>query len=104
MMHFIHKWHRKKWRFFAESTGTWSINGEPPACHRSFILNKPFDVAPDASSVFQVRHKTTTKNQEFSLCLSRVCLGKMIVFIYKWLNKWRFSHESYPPLIFDRFR
>ena len=41
---------------------------------------------------------------EFSLCLSRVCLGKMIVFIYKWLNKWRFSHESYPPLIFDRFR
>jgi hypothetical protein len=24
---------------------------------------------------------------EFSLCLSRACLGKMIVFIYKWLQK-----------------
>ena len=23
---------------------------------------------------------------EFSLCLSRACLGKMIVFIYKWLK------------------
>jgi hypothetical protein len=29
---------------------------------------------------------------EFSLCLSRACLGKMLVFIYKWLKKWRFSH------------
>jgi hypothetical protein len=28
---------------------------------------------------------------EFSLCLSRACLGKMIVFIYKWLKKCRFS-------------
>ena len=35
------------------TTGTWSINGGAPACHRSFILNKPFDVDPDASSVFQ---------------------------------------------------
>jgi hypothetical protein len=24
---------------------------------------------------------------EFSLCLSRVCLGKMIVYMYKWLKK-----------------
>jgi hypothetical protein len=23
---------------------------------------------------------------EFSLCLSRACLGKMIIFIYKWLK------------------
>jgi hypothetical protein len=23
---------------------------------------------------------------EFSICLSRVCLGKLIVFIYKWLK------------------
>jgi hypothetical protein len=26
--------------------------------------------------------------------LSRACLGKMIVFIYKWRKKWRFSHHS----------
>ena len=33
--------------------GNWSINGEAPVCHRSFKLDKPFAVAPDASSVFQ---------------------------------------------------
>jgi hypothetical protein len=27
---------------------------------------------------------------EFSLCLSRACLGKMMHFIYKWLKKCRF--------------
>eukprot|EP01046_Picozoa_sp_COSAG06_P034133 COSAG06_NODE_3548_length_5199_cov_166.747059_4_plen_118_part_00 len=27
---------------------------------------------------------------EFSLCLSRACLGKMLIFIYKWLKKCRF--------------
>jgi hypothetical protein len=29
---------------------------------------------------------------EFSLCLSRACLGKIIVFIYKWLKNRRLSH------------
>jgi hypothetical protein len=28
---------------------------------------------------------------EFSLCLSRACLGKIIVYIYKWLKKTVFS-------------
>eukprot|EP01044_Picomonas_judraskeda_P034032 COSAG03_NODE_13918_length_484_cov_0.664935_2_plen_102_part_01 len=27
---------------------------------------------------------------EFSLCLSRACLGKMIIFISRWRKKWRF--------------
>jgi hypothetical protein len=27
---------------------------------------------------------------EFFLCLSRACLGKMLIFIYKWLKKCRF--------------
>jgi hypothetical protein len=31
---------------------------------------------------------------EFSLCLSRACLGKMTVFIYQWRKKWSFSHRS----------
>jgi hypothetical protein len=31
---------------------------------------------------------------EFSLYLSRACLGKMIVFVYKWLQKCRFSQET----------
>jgi hypothetical protein len=30
---------------------------------------------------------------QFSLCLSRACLGKIIVFIYKWLKKWHFSQS-----------
>ena len=31
---------------------------------------------------------------EFSLCLSRACLGKMIVFIHKWLNNAVFSQSA----------
>eukprot|EP01046_Picozoa_sp_COSAG06_P052325 COSAG06_NODE_8758_length_2077_cov_7.371082_1_plen_132_part_10 len=30
--------------------------------------------------------RKTASYFEFSLCLSRACLGKMIVFIYKWLK------------------
>ena len=29
---------------------------------------------------------------EFSLCLSRACLGKMMHFMYKWRKKWRFPY------------
>jgi hypothetical protein len=32
---------------------------------------------------------------EFSLCLSRACLGKMFVFIFKWLKHAVFSHNSH---------
>jgi hypothetical protein len=35
--------------------------------------------------------RKTSSFFEFSLCLSRACLGKMIVFIYKWLQKAVFS-------------
>ena len=31
---------------------------------------------------------------EFSLCLSRACLGKMFVSMYKWLKNAVFSHLS----------
>jgi len=34
---------------------------------------------------------------EFSLCLSRACLGKMIVFIYKWLKKVVFRRAYHHP-------
>ena len=34
---------------------------------------------------------------EFSLCLSRACLGKMIVFRYKWLKKTDPSHYLCDP-------
>jgi hypothetical protein len=30
---------------------------------------------------------------EYSLCVSRACLGKMIVLMHKWLKKRRFSHR-----------
>jgi hypothetical protein len=38
--------------------------------------------------------KNATLFFEFSLCLSRACLGKKMHFIYKWRKKWRFSHSS----------
>jgi hypothetical protein len=34
---------------------------------------------------------------EFSLCLSRACLGKMMHFIYKWRKKWLFCTGSLIP-------
>jgi len=34
-------------------TGSWSIGGANATCQRSFKLNAPFAVAPDASSVYQ---------------------------------------------------
>jgi hypothetical protein len=33
---------------------------------------------------------------EFSLCLSRACLGKITHFIYKWRKKCRFPHPGRP--------
>ena len=35
-------------------------------------------------------YQTTPFSFEFSLYLSRACLGKIMHFIYKWRNKWRF--------------
>jgi ABC-type multidrug transport system fused ATPase/permease subunit len=47
--------------------------------------------ACDAANVTEFVHtfpavRKTASFFEFSLCLSRACLGKMIVFIYKWLK------------------
>eukprot|EP01046_Picozoa_sp_COSAG06_P037656 COSAG06_NODE_4273_length_4410_cov_5.289754_7_plen_54_part_00 len=36
---------------------------------------------------------------EFSLCLSRACLGKIMHFIYKWLKKCRFLAEPAAEMI-----
>jgi hypothetical protein len=40
------------------------------------------------------RCEKTASFFEFSLCLSRACLGKMIVFIYKWLKNAGFRREG----------
>jgi hypothetical protein len=40
------------------------------------------------------RCEKTVSFFEFSLCLSRACLGKMIVFIYKWLKNAGFRREG----------
>jgi len=39
---------------------------------------------------------------EFSLCLSRACLGTIIVFIYKWLKKTVFHLEPGDLLLYHR--
>jgi hypothetical protein len=43
--------------------------------------------------------RTTPLFSRLFLCLSRACLGKMIVFIYKWRKKWRFSHQPESPMV-----
>jgi hypothetical protein len=55
-----------------------------PCCHSAKVLGSKFKAAADALGMPLVRK---TSFFEFSLCLSRACLGKMIVFIYKWLKK-----------------
>jgi hypothetical protein len=52
------------------------------------------------TSTSQVRK--TAPFFEFSLCLSRACLGKMIVFVYKWLKnavfrRWKFVRSGAKP-------
>jgi len=41
------------------------------------------------SSHVSAHYKKTQLVSEFSLCVSRACLGKMIAFILKWRKKWR---------------
>jgi hypothetical protein len=58
---------------------------ESRAAHWSEIFSGMLEVARDQkTSTAQVRK--TASFFEFSLCLSRACLGKMIVFITKWLK------------------
>jgi hypothetical protein len=39
---------------------------------------------------------------EIFLCLSRACLDKIIVFMYKWRKKWRLSYRSPLALVLRR--
>jgi hypothetical protein len=41
---------------------------------------------PDRSGITEIAGAKNGIFFEFSLCLSRACLGKMIVLIYKWLK------------------
>jgi hypothetical protein len=43
--------------------------------------------------------RKTASFLEFSLCLSRACLGKMIVFIYKWLKNAVFFAGGMPSAL-----
>jgi hypothetical protein len=49
--------------------------------------------AAESTSASPAAVRKTASFFEFSLCLSRACLGKMIVYIYKWLQKRRFSRH-----------
>eukprot|EP01046_Picozoa_sp_COSAG06_P049553 COSAG06_NODE_7653_length_2427_cov_4.548110_1_plen_178_part_00 len=74
MMHFHIKW-RKKYRF----------------------LTCPVDEVRRTAKLVEafMPHKEPKKNVlcfELFLCLSRACLGKTIIFVWKWLKKMRFSH------------
>jgi hypothetical protein len=60
--------------FYQDRLGT-NIGKTPPK--RLFSLS----LGPDERSAWVVRKRPFS---QFSLCLSRACLGKMIVYIYKW--------------------
>ena len=52
-----------------------------------------FTVKPRIGSLDEAVRKTASFF-EFSLCLSRACLGKMMVFIYNWLKNAVFRRRS----------
>jgi hypothetical protein len=52
----------------------------------SSIVALTTDEDCDKAHHFDNRVRKTASFLEFSLCLSRACLGKMIVSIYKWLK------------------
>eukprot|EP01046_Picozoa_sp_COSAG06_P013892 COSAG06_NODE_848_length_11971_cov_10.199882_14_plen_139_part_00 len=57
------------------------------------------DLAEDDSAIGAL--ETNGPFFEFSLCLSRACLGKMFVFIYKWLKRTVFTHRMPSTLSSD---
>ena len=57
----------------------------PPDC----AADEPFSAVSELTEAVLRKHGPFV---EFSLCLSRACLGRMIVFIYKWLRKTVFTH------------
>jgi hypothetical protein len=52
---------------------------------------------PDAAMLSHRTPKETTQVFEFSLCLSRACLGKTIVFMYKWRKIYAFLYRRVVP-------
>jgi hypothetical protein len=54
----------------------------------------PFIICDDVNVTGSL-HQVKTVFFEFSLCLSRACLGKMFVYIYKWLKKTVFRRASW---------
>ena len=54
-----------------------------------------FDHKMAPQNKLAVSHRQTDLTpllSQLSQCLSRACLGKIIVSIHKWLKRWRFSH------------
>jgi hypothetical protein len=61
------------------------------AVEASYIARPPWQAADDQGQWDDLRKNGPFV--EFSLCLSRACLGKMFAFMHKWLKKTVFTHR-----------
>ena len=75
-----------------------SLGPTAPSSHRSLLLQSKVGQAESAVRFHHPLRKTPLFF-EFSLCLSRACLGKMMIYIYKWRKKWRFPHHNMQPAL-----
>jgi hypothetical protein len=57
---------------------------------KTTVFHRPWVVSVGSTVVVPPILRENGTFLEFSLCLSRACLGKMLIFIYKWLKKCRF--------------
>ena len=83
-----------------QGQGQRGVPGGSTATRRSPAARDLQVGALQPSRAVEVR-KTASSVFELSLCLSRACLGKMFVLIYKWLKNAVFSQASdhYPSRI-----
>ena len=68
----------------------------PPASPLLLLLHLLYHRDRQLSALQRMPLRKTPLFSQLSLCLSRACLGKMIVFIYKRRKKWRFRTTELP--------
>jgi hypothetical protein len=70
----------------AEDLERWSAMIHVVSTEHVSSPSSPAAAAAESTSASPAAVRKTASFFEFSLCLSRACLGKMIVYIYKWLQ------------------
>ena len=88
-------WHGKKKRFFPHLARRRSIRARSSYPAEGLKRTRPPPLRSLASPRPESPDKKTPVFCEFSLCLSRACLGKEIAFMHKWLSNTVFAYREH---------